>query len=76
MEPAVRTQHNVYDNLVSLRNKITTLATQTDDEELLADIVEMPSGVKRSCTYTVEEFASVLAEADEDYRAGRFVTQD
>lgn len=76
METTVSIQHNVYDNLVNLRNKVTTLATQSEDEALLADIVAMLSGVKRPCTYTAEEFASVLSEADEDYKAGRFVTQD
>lgn len=76
METTVSIQHNVYDNLVNLRNKVTTLATQSEDEALLADIVAMLSGVKRPCTYTSEEFASVLSEADEDYKAGRFVTQN
>lgn len=76
METTVSIQHNVYDNLVNLRNKVTTLATQSEDEALLADIVAMLSGVKRPCTYTAEEFSSVLAESDEDYRAGRFVTQN
>lgn len=76
MEITARTQNNVYDNLVNLRNKVTTLATQTEDEALLADIVAMLSGVKRPCTYTAEEFASVLAESDEDYKAGRYVTQE
>lgn len=66
----------MYDNLASLRKKVTMLATQSEDEALLADIVAMLSGVKRPCTYSVEEFTSVLAEADEDYKAGRFVTQD
>ena len=31
---------------------------------------------KLPCTYTKEEFANVLSEADEDFKAGRFVTQD
>ena len=34
------------------------------------------SGEKHPCTYTAEEFANVLREADEDYKAGRFVSQD
>ena len=76
MDTAVRTKNNVFDNLVSLRNKVTTLVTQSEDEALLADIVAMLSGAKRPCTYTQEGFASVLAEADEDYRAERFVTQE
>ena len=76
MGTTIRTQHSMYENLVSLRKKVTTLATQSEDEELLAEIVAMLSGVKRPCTYTTEEFASVLAEAEGDYRAGRFVTQE
>jgi hypothetical protein len=76
MEPAVRTNGNQYKNLVSLRKKVTTLATQSEDEALLADVVAMLSGMKRPCTYTAEEFASVLSEADEDYKAGRFVTHE
>lgn len=39
METTVRTQHNVYDNLVRLRNKAASLAVQSEDEALLADIV-------------------------------------
>lgn len=76
MEPAVRTNGNQYKNLVSLRKKVTTLATQSEDEALLADVVAMLSGMKRPCTYTAEEFANVLREANEDYKAGRFVSQD
>ena len=76
METTIRTQHNVYDSLVRLRNKAASLAVQSEDEALLADIVAMLSGVKRPCTYTAEEFSSVLAESDEDYRAERFVTQN
>lgn len=76
METALRTKGNEYKNLVSLRKKVTTLATQSEDEALLADVVAMLSGVKRPCTYTPEELASVLAEADEDYRAESYVTQE
>lgn len=76
METALRTKGNEYKNLVSLRKNVTTLATQSEDEALLADVVAMLSGVKRPCTYTSEELASVLAEAAEDYRAGSYVTQE
>lgn len=76
METALRTKGNEYKNLVSLRNKVTTLATQSEDEALLADVVAMLSGVRRPCTYTSEELASVLSEAAEDYRAGSYVTQE
>lgn len=76
MEPSVRTNGNQYKNLVALRNRVTSLASQSEDEALLADVVAMLSGEKRPCTYTAEEFANVLREADEDYKAGRFVSQD
>lgn len=76
METSVRTKRNVYDSLVILRNRVTSLALQSEDEALLADVVAMLSGEKRPCTYTPEEFADVLSESDEDYKAGRFVSQD
>ena len=31
---------------------------------------------KRPCIYSADEFAGVLREADEDYKAGRFVSQE
>lgn len=76
MDTAVRTRRNVYDSLSALRNRVTSLASQSEDEALLADVVAMLSGEKRPCTYTAEEFAGVLREADEDYKAGRFVSQE
>lgn len=76
METAQKTNHNVHDNLVSLRKRVSSLATKSEDEALLADVLAMLSGIKRPCAYTQEEFESVLAEADEDYKAGRFITQD
>lgn len=76
METAIKKQYNVSDSLMSLRKKVASLATQSEDEELLAEVVALLSGLKRPCTYTTEDFASVLAEADEDYKAGRFVTQE
>lgn len=76
METAIRTKRNVYDSLVALRNRVTSLASQSEDEALLADVVAMLSGEKRPCTYTAEEFANVLREADEDYKAGRYISHD
>ncbi len=76
MGTAVKTKRNVYDSLVSLRNKVTSLASQSEDEALLADVVAMLSGEKLPCTYTAEEFADVLQEAEEDYKAGRFVSHE
>ena len=72
----VRTKHIIPDSLVMLRNRVATLVSQTEDEALLADVAAMLNGVKRPCTYTKEVFAEVLRAADEDFKAGRFVTQD
>ena len=70
------TSPRMRDTLISLRRKATELASKSEDEFLLADVVAMLSGMKRPCSYTPEEFAAVLCEAEEDYKAGRFVTQD
>lgn len=70
------TSPRMRDNLISLRRRATELASKSEDEFLLADVVAMLSGKKRPCTYNKEEFATVLCEADEDYKAGRFVSQD
>lgn len=76
METTTKTSQRMHDTLISLRRRATELASQSEDEFLLADIVAMLSGVKLPCTYSKEEFVAVLSEADEDYKAGRFVTQD
>lgn len=76
METSVRTTSRMHDTLISLRRRATELASKTEDEFLLADVVAMLSGMKRPCTYTKEEFATMLCEADADYSAGRFVSQD
>lgn len=76
METNGMTSPRMRDTLLSLRHKATELASKTEDEFLLADVVAMLSGIKRPCNYTKEEFATVLCEADEDYKAGRFVSQD
>ena len=76
METIVGTQHNVYDNLVNLREKVTSLVTQSEDEVLLADIVAMLSGKKFPCTYSKNEFESVLAESDEDYKLGKLISHE
>ena len=76
METSVRTTPRTHDTLVSLRRRATELASKSEDEFLLAEVVAMLSGIKRPCDYTTEEFAAVLCEAEEDYKAGRFVLQD
>lgn len=76
METTVRTSLEKSDTLISLRRKASELASQSEDEFLLADIVALLSGKNLPCTYTKEEFANVLSEADDDFKAGRFVTQE
>lgn len=66
----------VHDTLISLRQKASELASCSEDEALLADIVTMLSGKKLPCTYTKEEFADVLKEAGEDFKTGKFITQE
>lgn len=76
METAHRTSPQMRDTLIALRSRATELAAKSEDEFLLADIVAMLSGIKLPCTYTKEEFSTILKEADEDYKAGRFVVQE
>lgn len=76
METIVGTGTKMHETLISLRQRASELASQSEDEFLLADIVAMLSGKKLPCTHTKEEFANVLSEAEEDFKAGRFVTQD
>ena len=76
METMTRTDHGLHDNLVMLRKRVSALATQSEDELLLAEVVALLSGEKRPCVFTQEEMAAHLQEADEDYRAGRFVAQE
>ena len=76
METTVGTSSRMRDSLISLRRKASELISQSEDEELLAEVVAMFRGMKLPCTYTKEEFAEVLNEADADYKAGKFVAQE
>jgi lambda repressor-like predicted transcriptional regulator len=76
METTTRTDSRSKDILSTLRKQVSTLASQSEDEALLADILAMLNGIKRPCTYTAEEFAGVLKESDEDYKAGRYVSNE
>ena len=76
MDTATRTVQSQYDNLIMLRKKVQDLATQSEDEEILAEIVAMLSGIKRPCTYSREEFKMVLQESDADYKAGRLTSHE
>lgn len=72
----VMTTSKKRETLLSLRHRATELASKSEDEFLLADVVAILSGIKRPCTHTQEEFFAVLCEAEEDYKAGRFVSQE
>ena len=76
METTAEAKLKMRETLISLRHRTSELASQSEDEYLLADIIAMLSGKKLPCTYTKEEFADVLNEADNDFKAGRFVTQE
>lgn len=76
METTTRINSRSKDILSSLRKQVSALASQSEDEALLVDILAMLNGVKRPCTYTAEEFAGVLKESDEDYKAGRYVSNE
>ena len=76
METTTRTDSRSKDILSTLRKQVSTLASQSEDEALLADILAMLNGIKRPCTYTAKEFAGVLKESDEDYKAGRYVSNE
>ena len=76
VETAVRTPSDTSNSLLMLRKKASALVAQSEDEALLADIVAMLNGVNRPCTYTNDEFADVLREADEDNKAGRFISHE
>ena len=62
MKTELQTNRAMPDSLVMLRNRVTTLASQTEDEALLADVVAMLNGVRQPCTYTKEEFAEALKD--------------
>ena len=57
METTIGTSTKMHETLISLRKRASELASQSEDEFLLADIVAMLSGKKLPCTYSKEEFA-------------------
>ena len=67
MNTATRTPVHTNETLINLRKKATELAIQSENEELLAEVVAMLSGIKLPCTYTYEDWASVCRESEADY---------
>ena len=63
-----------FDALVALRQRATTLVSQTESEELLAEAVAILSGMPLPCAYTYEQMEMSLREAEADYQNGRFVS--
>ena len=76
MNTATRTPVHTNETLINLRKKATELAIQSENEELLAEVVAMLSGIKLPCTYTHEEFANVLHEAEADYEEKQCVSHE
>ena len=76
MEPTIRMNDQLSDTLLSLRTKVSELAEQSEDEELLAEVVALFSGTKLPCAYTREEFKAVLQESEADYVQDQCVEHD
>lgn len=76
MNTATRTPVHTNETLINLRKKATELAIQSENEELLAEVVAMLSGIKLPCTYTHKEFANVLHEAEADYEKKQCVSHE
>lgn len=76
METIARPTNSAQESLLALRKKTIDYINRTEDEDLLTEVALLLSGEKRPCSYTPEEFVSVLAEAEEDYKAGRYITQE
>lgn len=67
-------QSQEYETLISLRKKISILVSQSESEELLAEAIAILSGRPLPCAYSHEQMASMLHEAEADYRNGDYVS--
>lgn len=76
MNTATSTPVHTDETLINLRKKATELAIQSENEELLAEVVAMLSGIKLPCTYTPEKFANVLHESEADYEKKQCVSHE
>lgn len=62
--------------LVSLRERALKLVNQTENEELLAEVIGVLSGQPVPCTYTQEQMEMALLEAEEDYQSGHIISHN
>ena len=76
MSTATRIPVHTNETLINLRKKATELAIQSENEELLAEVVAMLRGIKLPCTYTLEEFANFLHKSEADYKKGQCVSHE
>ena len=63
-----------HDTLVALRQRVSLLVSQTESEELLAEVVAILSGMPLPCAYTYEQMEMSLREAEADYQNGNYVS--
>lgn len=67
---------NAQSTLSHLREKASSLAMRADDEGVLKQVISMLGGAKRPCSYTPEEMATNLRQAEDDFHAGRYITHE
>lgn len=63
-----KTHSQNHDALLALRQRVSSLVSQTESEELLAEAVAILSGMPLPCAYTYEQMESSLREAEADYQ--------
>lgn len=59
------------ETLLDLRKRASLLVSQTDNEELLSEIVAILSGIPLPCSYNYEQMEMSLREAEADYQKGK-----
>lgn len=69
-----KTHSQNHDALLALRQRVSSLVSQTESEELLAEAVAILSGMPLPCAYTYEQMESSLREAEADYQERRHVS--
>lgn len=66
--PDILNQKQDYNVLIALRQRVSQLVSQSENEDLLADAVAILSGRDLPCAYTYEEMEDSLREAENDYQ--------
>lgn len=69
-----KTRPRNHEALLALRLRASLLVSQTESEELLAEVVAVLNGMSFPCAYTLEQMKSVLQEAESDYQNDCFVS--